>query len=113
MQTLISLVILILSSPAFATITAEQVVDGRSYMAAIGSNKIIRDYMSGRRPASEEVFIEVLQFAYVMDSRLPGLNTRATEVLRLAEEVGNQLRDLNANAREVLQPAVATLLTQY
>jgi len=113
MKTLISLVTIIISSSAFASITAEQVVDGRSYTAAIGSNKIIRDYMTGRRPASEEVFVEVLQFAYAMDSRQTGLNERATEVLRLAEEVGNQITGLSESSREALKPAVSALLTQY
>lgn len=96
-----------------SAITAAEVVDGRSFDAAVAGNNSIRMYLSGRAPASQEVLVEMLRFVEEIHFRHNSVSAKATEMLAAAEEVGNQLPDLSPEVRTELQPILNSLLALH
>jgi|GEM_PF-5939324 len=102
-----------MSPSAFATLSPDQVVDARGLTIAMSSNRIISRYISGRAPATPELFVEILKF---VDKVPPGkvvFNNKVTEILLLAEEVGKHLNSLSPEQKMELRPIMNSLLNNY
>lgn len=109
---LIALSALMFSQFTFA-IAADQVVSVRSFAAAVAGNNLIRMYLAGRAPASEDVLVEMLRFVEKLDFRQSSVSMKATEMLAVAEEVGSQVPHLSPEVREELRPILNSLLAMH